>query len=242
MQRVSPIAAAWRFHAARVAVVCCVPVVVGVALFAELRQPFDPVRLAVKSAVPFAALLPALVLLPAGSARVRLSLALELLAIGAVTAACLAVFGVQLRPTILLPLLQLTQFEIAPFAAATALLAVVVAIRSIRGNGLAAWGSASDLPIAAAEAVYFAGFLLASTTHLGLWSWSIVALGMALAATARGSSLLRAAFGAAACVAMMVWSQSPYAVFAVHLALLGSARCSAARQGTHRLAARIELV
>ncbi len=239
MERASPIAGAWRLHAARLAVVCCVPAAVGVALFVELRQPFDPVRLAVKSAVPFAALLPALALFPAGAARARLSAALELLAIGAVTAACLAVFGVQLRPTILLPLLLLTRFEVAPFAVAVALLAVVVAIRSIRGNGLAAWGSASDLPIAGAEAVYFAGFLLASTTHLGGWSWSIVALGMALAATARGVSLQRAACGAAACVAMSAWSGSPYAVFVVHLALLGSPVGFAARQRANPLAARI---
>ncbi len=239
MQRADLAEGAWRLSTARLAVVCCVPVAVGIALFGELRQPFDPVRLAVKSAVPFAALLPAVALFPAGTARARLSAALELLAIAGATAACLAVFGIQLRSTILLPLLLLTRFEVAPFAVAAALLAVVVAIRSIRGNGFAAWSAPSDLPIAAAEAVYFAGFLLASTTHLGGWSWSIVALGMALAATVRGVSLLRAAFGAASCVAMTVWSESPYAVFVVHLALLGSVRCSATRQGTPALAARI---
>ena len=199
-----------------------VPIVVGAVLIQELREPFDPVRLAVKSSVPFAALLPAIVLLPAGTRRAVGAAAIAFSAMGLATWSCLAVFGVPLDREVLFSILALTRPDIGSLLLSLALLGVAVAVRRWRGTQWTIWGSLSNVAVGAAEAVYFGGFLLASTANLGAWSWSLVGTGLALSASLRGACLWRALGGAVAMVAITLWSGSPYAAFLTHLALLGS--------------------
>ncbi len=215
---------AHRSRTLQLATAVAVPMAVAVVLMQEIRQPFDPAKLAVKSAVPFAALLSALLLLPAGAVRASGSAALAIVAMGAATLSCLLVFGVPLTPQVLIQLLALTAPDLGPLLLALGILGTTVAARRWRGYRWAPWGSAADLAIGAAEAVYFGGFLLASTEHLGAWSWSLVGAGLALSARSRGAPPWRALGGAATVVVMILWSGSPYAAFLTHIALLGSSK------------------
>ena len=200
-----------------------VPIIVAAVLLQEIRQPFSPARLAAKGAVPFAALLPALLLLPAGALRATGSAVLALSAMGAATLSCLAVFGVPLTAQVLLSLLALaTPPDSGPLLVALGILGTAVVVRRWRGYGRSTSTSAADLAIGAAEAVYFGGFLLASTTHLGAWSWILVGVGLALSASSRGAPAWRALGGATAMVVITLWSESAYVAFLTHSALLGS--------------------
>jgi hypothetical protein len=78
------------------------------------------------------------------------------------------------------------------------------------------------LVVSAGEAVYFGGFLLGSTAHLGLWSYAIVPLGQALAAAVRGMPLRQGILGAYALVAMIAWSGNSYLGVLVHLGWLAT--------------------
>ena len=197
-----------------------IPLAFTVGLVAVLWQPFDPIRLAIKSGVPFAVLLPTTLLVPS---RVRgvAAAALVLPTMALVTWVCLAVFGVRANWDILLPLLALTQLHPSSLLLALGLLGMIIAVRRWSGHAFAPWGSVADLLIGAGEAIYFGGFLLASTATLGLWSWGLIWTGLVLSAKVRQVPLWRAVAGASAFVGAMVWSGSPYSAFLTHIALLG---------------------
>lgn len=74
--------------------------------------------------------------------------------------------------------------------------------------------------MSAGEALYFGGFLLASTQALEPSSWGLVGLGQMAAARARGVPAARATAGSVAMILMVLWSESTYVAFVTHLALL----------------------
>jgi hypothetical protein len=150
-----------------------VTVGVGVGLGFVLREPFGPLRLLTKGVAPIAVALPALAILPPGGVRRGLLSALSVATMGALGGLCLGVYGIPLTPEVLLPLLGLAQPPLTPTLFAFSGL-VGMTLLSFRYS----WAPSPartmpDLLLAAAESTYFGGFLLASTTHLGVWSWAL---------------------------------------------------------------------
>ena len=192
-------------------------VAAGVAI--HLREAFGPLRLGFKSAVPFAIMAPILALVPSDTGR-RLAASGAVVAMVATTWACVAVFGLPLQAGILVPFLGLDRIEFTPLVVAAIVLATAVALRPAHDRGPLRGLRPSSLLLAGAESVYFVGFLLTSTASLGVASWTLVGGGVLLAAISRGVSPRVGVAGAAAFVAMGVWSSSPYAAGLVHLAAL----------------------
>ena len=197
------------------------PALVAVVLAQHLREGFGMTRLVAKSLLPFATLLPLAVLLRPRALRQALGMGLVASTAGGAMVLCYAVFGTPLEPGVLAGLYRLH----APHLAGLALLAslAVVALRA-GWAGARWWGLPvlSDALFAGVEAVYFGGFLLGATGHLGLPALLAVAGGQALVAGARGVGLGRALGGAAVLVVVAWASASAYAALAAHLLLLGS--------------------
>ncbi len=208
----------------RVGIASAVFVAASLAFAAVLREPFGPLRLFVKAIAPVAAVLPAAAVFSAGSSR-RAAVAASIVVASAVlTGVCLMVYGVPLNREVLLPMLGVVPPRPAPLFAGVALLAGL-ALAGLRY----AWAplparTIPDLLVAVGESLYFGGFLLLSTPHLGAWSWGLVGLALVLAARIRGVSLPRAIAGSAMLVAAVVWSESAYMALLVHIAVLGRGR------------------
>jgi hypothetical protein len=196
-------------------------VAAGIAI--HLREAFGPLRLGFKAAVPFAILAPILTWMPS-NAGWRLAAFGAIAAMVATTGACVAVFGLPLQAGILVPFLGLDRLELMPLAVALTVAATAVALRPAHDRWSVRTLRPSSLALAGAESVYFVGFLLASTANLGLESWVLVGGGVLLAAISRGVSPVVGVAGAAAFVAMGLWSSSPYAASLIHLATLSSTR------------------
>lgn len=199
-----------------------VSIAVAAGLAFQLREAFGPLRLGFKSAVPFAIMAPVLTLLPS---RVgwRLATSGAVVAMAATTWACVAVFGVPLQASILVPLLGLDRVALTPLAVAALVWVAAIAVRPALDGWSPRRLRPSSVLLAGAESVYFVGFLLTSTAHMGAESWALVGGGVLLAALARGVSPAVGVAGAAAFVAVGVWSSDAYAASLVHLAALSPA-------------------
>ncbi|MFQ5512870.1 MAG: hypothetical protein ACE5FG_00415 [Myxococcota bacterium] len=204
------------------------PAMVALALVLLLREPFGPLRLAVKSAVPLAALVPAALWQRAGRGRTTLRALAVLAAVTTATLSCVAVLGVPLRTDVLIPFLGLSLPGLKPLLIAVPLLLASVALRLARSGSPRGILTPGELLFAIGESVYFAGFLLTSTQGLGVWSWSIVGSAQLAAASLRGVAPLRALLGSVSLVSMMLWSGTTYGALLVHLALLYGSPLSAA--------------
>ncbi len=211
----------------RIAILVMVPLSVGAAVALLLREPFGPMRLAAKSVVPFAVLLPVMSLMGRARARSATSLAATLVTMTVVTWACFAVYGVPVDPRLILSLLSLAEPSFGPIGLALGIGLPVIALRYRFGHQSLTWAGPGPallaVILAAGEATYFGGFLLGSTASLGTWSWALVGAGVLLSAALRGVPTTRALIGSAAFVAMMTWSGSPYAAFLIHVAFLDAA-------------------
>ncbi len=197
-------------------------VVVGCVLATVLPQPFGPLRLFAKGLAPIALVLPLAVALPVGVFR---SGAIALVSVSAMVllgAACLAVYGVPLSLDVVVPLLALAAPKPGPFLAAVFLVGATALLGSLYRWAPPPVRTLPGFAVAAAEAIYFAGFLLLSTRDLGPWSWVGVFSFQLLAASVRGVPAPRAAMGSLAVLAAMLWSGSTVIAFLVHLSLLGS--------------------
>jgi len=198
-----------------------VPIVVGASLLWQLREGFGLPRLAAKSLLPFATLVPLAAWL--ASRRLR-DLAGTLLLIATATTAvvaCFAVFGLPVHATTLAPLLGVGTPWLLALALGVALLVTALRARLIMGS-LRDSRIVTDSLLAVVEGVYFGGFLIGATGHLGLPAGLLVAGGQLLAASARGVPFGRALVGSGALVLVALWSGSAHAAIAVHLLLLGS--------------------
>lgn len=204
--------------ALRALVALAIPLGVAIAGVAVLQQPFDSLRLATKSAIPFAALVPAALLLRRGAPFDVASVVLLCAATVGATLACIAVFGVPLDVRVLVPLLSLERTDQVLIVG---LLAAAVALFRWRVRGEAG-PSPADALVALVESIYFGGFLLASTAPLGIGSWALVGAGLVLSALVRGAPAPRALVGATAFVGVMLWSGSPWAGCLAHAALLNA--------------------
>lgn len=212
---------AQRERTALLLAIVSIGVAAGIAI--HLREAFGPLRLGFKSAVPFAVMAPILTWIPSDAGR-RLAASGAVAAMVATTWACVAVFGLPLQVGVLVPFLGLDRLELAPLVVAGTVLAAAVALRPAHDRWSVRTLRPSSLVLAGAESVYFVGFLLASTANLGLESWALVGGGVLLAAISRGVSPGVGVAGAAAFIAMGVWSSSPYAASLIHLATLSSTR------------------
>ncbi len=198
-----------------------VSVAVGASVLWQLREGFGLPRLAAKSLLPFATLVPLAAWI--ASRRLRDAAGTLVLSVTATTAmvACFAVFGLPIDASVLAPLLGVEAPRLLVLA-----LGVAVLLASVRAWTFA--GSLQDSRIvtdslfAVIEGVYFGGFLIGATGHLGLPAGLLVAGGQLLTASARGVPLLRAFVGSGTLVLVALWSGSAYAAIAVHLLLLGS--------------------
>jgi len=208
----------WGLRIAAVAV----PTVVGVLFVHYLREGFDPVRLAAKSLLPFAALLPLAVFASAGPLRRAASAGLTLSVGWAAMVTCVAMFGMPLDPQILAGFFRAIRPEllVAALMAATVL---GLAWSWMARRTVAPLEAGTNAVFAVTEGVYFGGFLLGSTGHMDAWvALPLIGGGQALVAGARGVPAWRALLGAVVLVAAASGVGNAYAAIARHLALLGS--------------------
>lgn len=193
----------------------------GFGLAAVVREPFTPLRLALKGIAPAVATLPIALALPAGRLRSGAVATISVIAMTLLTALCLAVYGVPMRADVLLPFLALTPPALGPVVMALTLLAGMTAA-GLRFDRISMPArSVVEVLLAAAETVYFMGFLLGATRSMGPGAWALVAAAQVLSVLGRGVPARRAIWGSAAVVAAALWSGSPYVAFLVHLSLLG---------------------
>lgn len=198
-----------------------VSIAIGASVLWQLREGFGLPRLAAKSLLPFATLVPLAAWI--ASRRLRDAAGTLVLTVTATTAmvACFAVFGLPIDASVLAPLLGVEAPRLLALALAVALLLASVRAWTLAGS-LREPRIITDSLFAVVEGVYFGGFLIGSTGHLGLPAALLVAGGQLLAARARGVPLGRAFVGSGALVGVALWSGSAYAAIAVHLLLLGS--------------------
>jgi len=198
------------------------PIVVGVLFARYLREGFGPARLAAKSLLPFAALLPLAVFASAGPLRRAASAGLALAVGWAAMVACVAMFGMPLEPQILAGFFRVIRPELL-LGALAATAALGLAWRWITRKAVAPLEAGANAVLAVTEGVYFGGFLLGGTGHMEAWlALPLIAAGQALVAGVRGVPAWRALLGATALVAAAAWVGNAYAAIAVHLVLLGS--------------------
>jgi len=203
-------------------VALAVPILVGILFARYLREGFGPARLAAKSLLPFAALLPLAIFVPADPPRRVISTGLVACVGWAAMVTCVAMFGMPLDPQILAAFFRVIRPELllGALAAATAL---GLAWSWIARRAVAPLETGTNAVFAVTEGVYFGGFLLGGTGHMEAWlTLPLIAAGQALVAGVRGVPAWRALLGAAVLVAAAVWVGNAYAAIAVHLVLLGS--------------------
>ncbi len=203
-------------------VVLAIPVLVGALVLHHLREGFGFSRLAAKSLLPFATLVPLTAWIASRRLREAAGTALLLATATGAVVSCYAVFGLPVDAAALAPLLgvKTPQWLVLTLAAAWCF----AALRTWRSSG--SWRDArivTDGLLAVVEGVYFGGFLLGATGHLGLPAALLVATGQLLAASARGVPLDRGLVGSVGLVAASLATGSAFAAIAVHLLLLGSA-------------------
>ena len=193
---------------------------VAVGVIVQLHEEFGLLRLGFKIAVPFAVMAPILTLVGLDVGR-RWATSSAVVAMVATAWACVAVFGLPLQADVLVPFLGLDRIDLQTMVVAVIVLVTAVSLRpSQEGWSPRMMLRPSALVLAGAESVYFVGFLLMSTANLGVESWALVGGGVLLSAISRGVSPRVGVAGAAAFVAMGVWSSSPYAASLVHLVAL----------------------
>jgi len=199
-----------------------VPIAVGILFARYLREGFGPARLAAKSLLPFAALLPLAIFASAGPLRRLASAGLAASLGWTAMVTCVAMFGMPLDPQVLAGFFRVIRPELVVGAlAATA--ALGLAWSWIVRRAVAPLEAATNAVFAVTEGVYFGGFLLGGTGHMEAWlALPLIAAGQALVAGVRGVPAWRALLGAVALVVAAVWVGNAYAAIAVHLVLLGS--------------------
>lgn len=213
----------------RLTVTTGIAVGVGLAVAEVLREPFGPFRLFIKAIAPIALALPVTAMLPMGTLRARVAALVAVTTMCILTALCLGVYGMPLRADVILPILALTRPEPVPFLAGLSLLLGVVILGRQYSWAPRPARAIPDVLVAAAEAVYFGGFLIGATQNLGPLAWATVAAALALSGRIRGVPTRRSVLGAAVFVGGMLWSESSYVAFLAHLSLLGHPRPAAER-------------
>lgn len=198
-----------------------VPVVVGVLIAEHLREGFGMFRLAAKSLLPFATLIPLTAWIARRPLRDAAGTALLIATATTAMVSCYAVFGLPLDAQALAPLLGVKTPGWLALAVGVALILAALRARMVAGS-LRSTRIITDGVLAVVEGVYFGGFLIGATGHLGPIAGLLVASGQLLAASARGVPFGRALLGSGALVLAALGTGSAYAAIAVHLLLLGS--------------------